>query len=203
MTVSETLYAEAFTELERSVYAALETYSNVHRGTGHNSMVTTALFERAREIVLEYLELDKKKYVVVFCTPLRLKFFKTKLKAAISHVLSSKDIGLPLGIRAIAIKRKILRKSVLFHTGGGIIKHVTSNAVVWADIPEKFEAGTPNIINIIAFAKALQLIIHFGNIFITEQANQAIILNFFTNLGHFLSNLATVGESTARNYQGS
>ena len=176
MTVSETLYAKAFTELERSVYTALKTYANVHRGTGYNSMVTTALYERAREIVLEFLELDKNKYVVVFCSPLRLKFFKKKLKAAMFHILSSKDIGLPLGIRAIAIKRKILRKSVLFHTGGGIIKHVTSNSVVWADIPEKFEAGTPNIINIIAFAKALKLIMHFGNIFITEQANKAITL---------------------------
>jgi selenocysteine lyase/cysteine desulfurase len=28
---------EAFAELERSVQAALETYSNVHRGSGHNS----------------------------------------------------------------------------------------------------------------------------------------------------------------------
>lgn len=31
----------AFAELERGVYAALETYSNVHWGSGHNSMVST------------------------------------------------------------------------------------------------------------------------------------------------------------------
>jgi selenocysteine lyase/cysteine desulfurase len=43
---------EAFAELERGVYSALETYSNVHRGSGHNSMVTTHLFEQARAIVL-------------------------------------------------------------------------------------------------------------------------------------------------------
>jgi hypothetical protein len=50
--------AEAFAELERGVHAALETYSNVHRGSGHNSMVTTHLFEQARDIVLEYLGLN-------------------------------------------------------------------------------------------------------------------------------------------------
>src|SRR5659263_82022 len=63
--------AEAFAELERGVHAALETYSNVHRGSGHNSMVTTHLFEQARDIVVEYLGLSKDKYVVIFCTPSR------------------------------------------------------------------------------------------------------------------------------------
>ena len=51
---------EAFAELERGVHAALETYSNVHRGSGHNSMVSTHLYEQARDIVLEYLGLNKK-----------------------------------------------------------------------------------------------------------------------------------------------
>jgi selenocysteine lyase/cysteine desulfurase len=35
--------------------------------------------------------------------------------------------------------------------------------VIWAKAPDKFEAGTPAIINIIAFAKALLLIQQFGN----------------------------------------
>ena len=60
--------AETFAELERGVHAALETYSNVHRGSGHNSMVSTHLFEQARDIVLEYLGLGKDEYVVIFCT---------------------------------------------------------------------------------------------------------------------------------------
>ena len=45
--------AEAFTKLERGVQAALETYSNVHRGSGHNSLVSTHLYEQARDIILE------------------------------------------------------------------------------------------------------------------------------------------------------
>ena len=63
--------ADAFIELEDGVHAALETYSNVHRGSGHNSMVTTHLYEQARDIVLEYLGLDKGKFTVIFCTPRR------------------------------------------------------------------------------------------------------------------------------------
>jgi hypothetical protein len=40
---------------EESVFATLQTYSNVHRGSGHFPKVTTRLYEKAREIVLEYL----------------------------------------------------------------------------------------------------------------------------------------------------
>jgi selenocysteine lyase/cysteine desulfurase len=65
--------------LLQTIYPVLETYSNVHRGSGFNSLVTTHLFEKAREIVLEYLELDRKKYIVVFCTPQRAAKFKSIL----------------------------------------------------------------------------------------------------------------------------
>jgi len=44
----------AFTSLSKGVYAALETYSNVHRGSGHNSLVSTNLYEQARAIVEEF-----------------------------------------------------------------------------------------------------------------------------------------------------
>ena len=71
---------EAFTELERGVSAALETYSNIHRGTGHYSQVTTALYERARNMVLDSTRLDKSRYVVIFCTPLRAGILEDRLK---------------------------------------------------------------------------------------------------------------------------
>jgi len=173
---SEIVRSKALTELERSVYVALETYSNVHRGTGYNSMVTTALYEKAREIILEYLNLDKDKYVVVFTTPLRSKRFLKKLKKTSFHIVSSKKIGLPLGIRAIAAKEKDFKKVALYHTGGGMISHVAAKAVVWAEIPEKFEAGTPNIINVIAFAKALLIIKHIANDFTKEQNSRNLSL---------------------------
>ena len=159
---------KASKELEKAIYTALETYSNVHRGTGLNSMITTALFERAREIILEYLELDNK-YVVVFCSPLRVEKFKTQLNPESYFIVSSKDFGLPLGVRAIAVRKKVLRKCPAYYTGGGMIKHVTSNSVIWADIPERFEAGTPNIVNVIALAKSIQLVKMYGQIFKGKQ----------------------------------
>jgi selenocysteine lyase/cysteine desulfurase len=153
---------QAFAELKRGVYAALETYSNVHRGSGHNSMVTTHLFEQARDIVLQYLGLNKKNYVVIFCTPRQANTLMAKLDAKNYHCISSQDIGLSIGVRALAVNRSSLPKGIPSYTGGGTARLVSTGWVIWAKAPDKFEAGTPAIINIIAFAQALLLIHHFG-----------------------------------------
>jgi selenocysteine lyase/cysteine desulfurase len=155
--------AEAFTVLEQGVHAALETYSNVHRGSGHNSMVSTRLFEQARDIVLEYLSLSKEKYVVIFCTPRRAEVMKAHLEPESYKCVSSQDIGLPLGVRALAVKNKVLPKHTPFQTGGGTARLVSPSRITWAHTPDKFEAGTPAIVNIIALARALLLIRHFGD----------------------------------------
>lgn len=156
-----------YSALEKSVYSALETYSNVHRGSGHFSMVTTHLFEQARDIVLEYLELSKQKYVVIFCTPLSVAKLTAKLDVESYQVLSGNDFGLYLGVIALAVKRNALPVSVPFQSGGGTARLMATDWVVWEKVPDRFEAGTPAIINIIAFAKALLMIKKSGsNIFL-------------------------------------
>ena len=77
--------------------------------------------------------------------------------------MSSQDIGLPLGVRALAVESKALPRGTPFQTGGGTARLVSPGWAIWADAPDKFEAGTPAIVNVIAFAKALRLIRHFGN----------------------------------------
>ena len=161
-TSRENVTAEAFAELERGVHAALETYSNVHRGSGHNSMVSTHLYEQARDIVLEYLGLNKDKYVVIFCTPRRAEALKAQVKPESHTGVSSKDIGLPLGVGALAVDKKELPRGTPFQTGGGTARLVSPGWVIWAKAPDRLEAGTPAIVNVIAFAKALRLIRHFG-----------------------------------------
>ena len=161
---------EAFTELENSVYSALETYSNVHRGSGHSSMVSTCLYEKARDIVLEYLGLKKSQYAVIFCSPARESFFKTLLLPGSYQTLSSSEIGLPLGVRAISVKRKMLPAGVPFESGGGNARLVSREWVIWTHPPEKFEAGTPPVINVIAFAKALLMIRKYGTGIFREEA---------------------------------
>ena len=153
---------ETFAELERGVHTALETYSNVHRGSGHNSLVSTHLYEQARDIVLESMQLDKNKYVVIFCTPRRAELLKAQLEPGSYQSVSSQEIGLSLGLRALAVKRQALPGGAPFQSGGGTARLVSPDWVIWAHTPDKFEAGTPAIINVIALARALRLIQRFG-----------------------------------------
>jgi selenocysteine lyase/cysteine desulfurase len=161
--LTDSQLAEAFDELERGVHAALETYSNVHRGSGHNSLVSTHLFEQARDIVLAYLGLSGRTHVVVFCGPRAAESLKAQLAPGTYRCASSRDIGLALGVRALAIDKKALPGGVPLQTGGGTARLVAPDWVIWASAPDRFEAGTPAIVNVIAFAKALRLIQDLGD----------------------------------------
>jgi selenocysteine lyase/cysteine desulfurase len=147
----------AFDALELGVRAALETYSNVHRGSGLNSVVSTHLFEQARGIVLEHVGLSRGKHVAIFGTPRSAGMLMARLQPGSYRTASSRDVGLPLGVRALAVERTALPKSLPFLTGGGTARLVSPDWVIWAAAPERFEAGTPAIVNVIAFAKALLL----------------------------------------------
>ncbi|MFW5756980.1 MAG: hypothetical protein ACOCWK_10270, partial [Tangfeifania sp.] len=94
-----------FDVLEGSVFKAVETYSNVHRGSGHFSIISTLLFERAREVVLEYLQLDKSSYVVVFCTPRGADRITKTIEPQHSYRLNSSETGLALGVSVLAINK--------------------------------------------------------------------------------------------------
>lgn len=152
----------ALTDLEGSIFAALETYSNVHRGNGHFSMVTTHLFEEARGIVLEYLRLRKSEYTVIFCSPGYAAILKDQMPTDSYQVLSSLDFGLSLGVNALVVKKAALTQLIPVHVGGGTARLIAKDWVIPAKSPDKFEAGTPAIINVIAFAKALQMIQRSG-----------------------------------------
>jgi selenocysteine lyase/cysteine desulfurase len=160
---------DAFSELEEGVHAALEMYSNVHRGSGHNSLVSTHLYEQARLIVLEYMGLNKNKFTVIFCTPARYTALTARLKPGSYQGISSHDINLALGVNALVVKRKDLPSGIPFQSGGGTARLVSTDWIVWASAPDRFEAGTPAIINVIAFARALCMIKKHGdNIFSTS-----------------------------------
>ncbi|MBL6449557.1 aminotransferase class V-fold PLP-dependent enzyme [Fulvivirga sp. 29W222] len=152
----------AFTELERSVYAALETYANVHRGSGHNSLVSSQLYEHARGVVLEYMGLNKDKYIVIFSSPKRTSELISLLKPGSYQSITSREVGLPLGITAIAVEKKALPKGSPTECGGGTARLVAAGWIIWNTGPDKFEAGTPPIVNVIAFGKALLLLKRYG-----------------------------------------
>jgi selenocysteine lyase/cysteine desulfurase len=153
---------DAYAALEQRVYAALETYSNVHRGSGLFSRTSTHLYEQARDRVLEYLQPGKSGYTVIFCSTRRASRLASQLKTGEYTLVSARDIGLSLGISALAVKRNALPKGAPQESGGGTTRLVSPDWIIWGKAPDRFEAGTPPVINVIAFACALQLVKKFG-----------------------------------------
>jgi cysteine desulfurase/selenocysteine lyase len=61
----------------------------------------------------------------------------------------------PTGVGILYVKKEILEKMPPFIGGGDMIKEVHKQKTMYNDIPYKFEAGTPNIADVIGFASAI------------------------------------------------
>lgn len=118
-------------------------------------MVTTSLYEKARDIVLDHAGFDNKKHTVIFCSPRGAQLLTAKINSKDYRVFSSADLGLAVGVRAIAVKRNALPPGDPFLAGGGNTKLISTEWIIWADPPDKFEAGTPAVMNILTFVRAL------------------------------------------------
>jgi len=143
--------------LEKFVEEVIQTYANVHRGSGQKSMISSALLEQARKVVLDYHTWNDGRHTVVFCSPLAAAQLVTGLAPSQYRLISSAELGLPLGICALAAETRALPAGPPPLSGGGAVKFVLPHEVIWADAPDRFEAGTPSIIHAITLAKALQL----------------------------------------------
>ncbi len=153
----ETSIPSGFEEFSKSVFKILSTYSNVHRGSGYFSRKTTEYYEEAREALIEYSGFDRKNYTIVFCTPAGAGKLSGLIDSKDYKLFSSNDHGIPLGIRAFAVRKKALPKGWPFYAGGGTARLVSADWVIWAKGADKFEAGTPPVVNICAFASLLKL----------------------------------------------
>ncbi len=74
---------------------------------------------------------------------------------------SHKMLG-PTGIGILYGKEELLKELPPFLFGGGMINRVSYEDSTWAEIPEKFEAGTQNIAEAIGLAKAIEYIEEIG-----------------------------------------
>ncbi|MFD2034836.1 SufS family cysteine desulfurase [Belliella marina] len=68
----------------------------------------------------------------------------------------------PTGLGVLYGKREVLDAMPPYQGGGEMIKEVTFAKTTYNEIPFKFEAGTPNIGDVIAFGKALEFINETG-----------------------------------------
>jgi cysteine desulfurase/selenocysteine lyase len=68
----------------------------------------------------------------------------------------------PTGVGVLYARRELLEEIEPFLGGGEMISRVTFEDATWNDVPWKFEAGTPNIADVIAFGAAIDYLEGLG-----------------------------------------
>ena len=75
---------------------------------------------------------------------------------------SSHKLYGPTGVGVLWGKKNLLETMPVFQGGGEMIKEVTFQGTIFNDLPYKYEAGTPNIADTIAFKAALDFVSEVG-----------------------------------------
>lgn len=78
------------------------------------------------------------------------------------YAFSSHKMYGPCGIGVLYGRRELLEKMPPYQGGGEMIAHVSFQGTTFAELPFKFEAGTPDFVDIAAFARAIDFIEEMG-----------------------------------------
>ncbi len=78
------------------------------------------------------------------------------------YVFSSHKMYGPTGIGILYAKKELLQEMPPYQGGGEMIGHVSFNGTTWADLPYKFEAGTPDYVDAAAFRTAIDFMCGLG-----------------------------------------
>ena len=101
----------------------------------------------------------------------------------------------PTGIGMLYAKDEWLHKLPPYEGGGEMISEVTFEKTTYADLPHKFEAGTPNVCGAIAFGAAIDYMNSIGFEAIAEYENE--LLNYATDELLKIENLKIYGPDTS------
>jgi cysteine desulfurase/selenocysteine lyase len=82
------------------------------------------------------------------------------------YVLSGHKMLGPTGIGVLWGKKELLEKLDPYEYGGGMIDEVKEQSSTWTELPEKFEAGTPNMAGAVGLSAAVDYLneVGIGNI---------------------------------------
>ena len=78
------------------------------------------------------------------------------------YVFSSHKMYGPTGIGVLYGRKSLLEKMPPYQGGGEMIGHVSFSGTTWADLPFKFEAGTPDYVDAAAFRAAIDYLTGLG-----------------------------------------
>jgi cysteine desulfurase / selenocysteine lyase len=112
------------------------------------------------------------------------------------YCLSSHKMYGPTGIGILYGKKELLEKMPPYQGGGEMIKEVTFEKTTYNDLPYKFEAGTPNIADVIAFRHAMEFILELGRENIS--AHEHSLLVYATEKLSKLKGVRMIGTSKTK-----
>ncbi len=78
------------------------------------------------------------------------------------YAFSSHKMYGPTGIGILYGRRELLEKMPPYQGGGEMIGHVSFDGTTWADLPYKFEAGTPDYVGAAALTQAIEFMEETG-----------------------------------------
>ena len=108
------------------------------------------------------------------------------------YVFSGHKIYGPTGVGVLYGKRELLEKMPPFLGGGEMIKEVTFEKTTYNELPFKFEAGTPNIADVIVMKPAIDFINNYGKANI--RAHEEELLTYATSKLKEIEGLKIIGD---------
>lgn len=106
---------------------------------------------------------------------------------------SSHKVYGPTGVGVLYGKKALLEAMPVFQGGGEMIREVTFEKTTYNELPYKFEAGTPNIADTIAFKAAIDYVTELGRARIREHEDD--LLQYATGLISDLDGVQIIGQA--------
>jgi cysteine desulfurase / selenocysteine lyase len=102
----------------------------------------------------------------------------------------------PTGLGILYGKRELLEAMPPYQGGGEMIKEVSFEKTTFNEIPFKFEAGTPNIEDVIAFKKSLEFVNGLGKNLILDHEGE--LLAYATDALNSIKGVIPVGTAAKK-----
>jgi len=108
-------------------------------------------------------------------------------------VFSGHKVYGPTGTGVLYGKKKLLETMPVFQGGGEMIKEVSFTKTIYNDLPYKYEAGTPNIADVVALKAALDFVNHIGKEHIRKHEDE--LLHYATISLEQIPGLTIIGRA--------
>jgi cysteine desulfurase / selenocysteine lyase len=108
-------------------------------------------------------------------------------------VFSGHKVYGPTGTGVLYGKKKLLETMPVFQGGGEMIKDVSFGKTIYNDLPYKYEAGTPNIADVVALKAALEFVSRIGKEHIRKHEDE--LLHYATAALEQIPGLTIIGRA--------